>query len=181
MPDQITTESLCNPAGLTEKSDDLAFRHMAELLFIAPVEKKDPSRPTWHGIPRVSFARPAVAADVDPIKADECKVEPRKTRESLAIGTIVIILDGEFKGKRAAVVANAAAGVVKVCGTAVPVTEVDQDYLIATSTKLELAGVNESNAAATVKAAAEQFPEMVAYLTSTFSLKRGDRPHLMKF
>lgn len=154
---------------------------MAELPFIAPVEKKDPTRPTWHGIPRVSFTRPAVAAEIDPIKADVCPVDPRKTRESLSVGTIVIILDGEFKGKRAAVIADAGAGVVKVCGTVVPVTEVDQDYLIATSTKLELSGVNEGNAAATVKAAAEKIPEMVDYLGATFSLKPGDRPHLMKF
>ena len=154
---------------------------MAELPFIAPVEKKDPTRPTWHGIPRVSFTRPAVAAEIDPIKADVCPVDPRKTRESLSVGTIVIILDGEFKGKRAAVIADAGAGVVKVCGTVVPVTEVDQDYLIATSTKLELSGVNDGNAAATVKAAAEKIPEMVDYLGATFSLKPGDRPHLMKF
>ena len=154
---------------------------MAELPFIAPVEKKDPTRPTWHGIPRVSFTRPAVAAEIDPIKADACPAKERKTRESLAIGTIVIILDGEFKGKRAAVIADAGAGVVKVCGIEVPVTEVDQDYLIATSTKLELAGVNEGNAVATVKAAAEKIPEMVDYLKATFSLKKGDRPHLMKF
>lgn len=154
---------------------------MSELLFVAPVEKKDPTRPTWHGIPRVSFTRPAVAAEIDPIKPDACPVPERKTRQSLAIGTIVIILDGEFKGKRAAVIADAGAGVVKVCGTSVPVTEVDQDYLIATSTKLELSGVNESNAAATVKAAAEKIPEMVDYLNAVFSLKNGDRPHLMKF
>lgn len=154
---------------------------MSELLFIAPVEKKDPTRPTWHGIPRVSFTRPAVAADVDPIKADQCPVPERKTRQSLSIGTIVIILDGEFKGKRAAVIADAGAGVVKVCGTVVPVTEVDQDFLIATSTKLDLPGVNESNAAGSVKAAAEKIPEMVDYLGATFSLRKGDRPHLMKF
>ena len=154
---------------------------MSELLFIAPVEKKDPTRPTWHGIPRVSFTRPAVAADVDPIKADVCPVPERKTRESLSVGTIVIILDGEFKGKRAAVISDAGAGIVKVCGTVVPVTEIDQDYLIATSTKLELAGVNEGNAAATVKAAAQKIPEMEDYLNSVFSLRNGDRPHLMKF
>ena len=154
---------------------------MSELLFIAPVEKKDPSRPTWHGIPRVSFTRPAVAAEIDPIKAEEKNVEPRKTRESLAVGTIVIILDGEFKGKRAAVISDAGAGIVKVCGTVVPVTEIDQDYLIATSTKLELGGVNESNAPGAVKSAAEKIPEMVDYLGATFSLTQGDRPHLMKF
>ena len=149
---------------------------MAELLFIAPVEKKDPTRPTWHGIPRVAFTRPAVAAEIDPIKADACPVPERKTRESLTVGTIVIILDGEFKGKRAVVIAEAAAGIVKVAGLVVPETEIDQDYLIATSTKLD--GVSD---AASIKAAAEKVPEMVEYLNAVFTLKAGDRPHLMKF
>ena len=163
-----------------QKKWGLAFR-MAELPFIAPVEKKDPTRPTWHGIPRVSFTRPAVAAEIDPIKADVCPVPERKTRESLSVGTIVIILDGEFKGRRAVVIADAGAGIVKVCGTDVPVTEVDQDFLIATSTKLEISGVNDSNAVATVKAAAQKIPEMEDYLHAVFSLKKGDKPHLMKF
>ena len=149
---------------------------MAELLFIAPVEKKDPTRPTWHGIPRVSMTRPAVAADIDPIKADACPAPVRETRASLAVGTIVIILDGEFKGKRAVVIADAGAGIVKVAGLVVPETEIDQDYLIATSTKLE--GVSD---AASIKAAAEKVPEMVEYLNAVFTLKAGDRPHLMKF
>ena len=154
---------------------------MTELLFVAPVEKKDPTRPTWHGIPRVSFTRPAVAAEVDPIRADACAVPPRQTRGSLTVGTIVIILDGEFKGRRAAIICDSGAGIVKVCGTAVPLTEVDQDFLIATSTKLDLSGVNESNAVTQVKSAAEKIPEMTDYLNAVFSLKNGDRPHLMKF
>ena len=154
---------------------------MAELLFIAPVEKKDPTRPTWHGIPRVSFTRPAVAADVDPIKAEVAPAPERKTRESLSVGTVVIILDGEHAGKRAVVISDVGAGIVKVCGTVVPVTEIDQDYLIATSTKVNVDGVNEGNAPQTVKAAAEKIPEMVDYLGAVFSLKKGDRPHLMKF
>ena len=158
------------------KKFPLAFPKMAELLYIAPVEKKDPTRPTWHGIPRVAFTRPAVAAEIDPIKADACPVPARETRASLTVGTIVIILDGQFKGKRAVVVADASAGTVKVAGLEIPETEIDQDFLIATSTKLE--GVKD---AASIKAAAEKVPEMVEYLNAVFTLKAGDRPHLVKF
>lgn len=154
---------------------------MAELAFIAPVEKKDPTRPAWRGIPRVSYTRPAVAAEVDPIQAPVVAAVERKTRASLVTGTIVIILDGEFRGKRAAVVADAGAGIVKVCGLCVPVTDVDQDFLLATSTKLDLSGVSESNAAAKVKDAAAKIPEMTDYLNALFTLKAGDRPHLMQF
>ncbi|OHS98233.1 60S ribosomal protein L6 [Tritrichomonas foetus] len=152
---------------------------MAELLFIAPVEKKDPTRPTWRGIPRVSFTRPAVAAEIDPIKADVPPSAERKTRESLSVGTVVIILDGEHKGKRAVVVADKGAGLVTVCGVVVPPIDVDQDFLIATSTKVD--GVNSNSNSDAVKAAAAKVPELVEYLSATFSLRKGDRPHLMKF
>ena len=152
---------------------------MAELLFIAPVEKKDPRRPTWRGIPRVSFTRPAVANEADPIKHDAPPAVERKTRESLSVGTIVIILDGEHKGKRAVVVADKGNGVVKVCGVVVPACEVDQDYLIATSTKVD--GVNDGSNEAAIQAAAEKTPELVDYLKAPFSLRPGDRPHLMRF
>lgn len=152
---------------------------MAELLFIAPVDKKDPRHPTWRGINRVSLTRPAVAAEVDPIKHDVPPQVERKTRESLSVGTIVIILDGEHKGKRAVVIADKGAGVVKVCGVVVPAIEVDQDYLIATSTKVD--GVNEGSDEGAIRAAAEKTPELVDYLSSTFCLSHHDRPHLMRF
>jgi large subunit ribosomal protein L6e len=152
---------------------------MSEVLFISPVEKHDPSRPTWRGIPRLSMTRDAVAAEIDPIVREEAPAPQRVTRSSLSVGTVVIILDGEFVGRHAVVVADAGAGVVKVCGTAVPVTEVDQDFLIATSTRLEIG--NAGDAVQAVKAAAEKVPDMVEFLNSLFTLKAGDRPHLMKF
>jgi large subunit ribosomal protein L6e len=152
-----------------------------ELLFISPIEKKDPTRPTWRGIPRVGFVRPAVAKDIDPIAQPVAPAPVRQTRASLAVGTIVIILDGEFASKRAVVVADCGAGILKVAGPVVPVTEVDQDYLIGTSTKLELGTVNEGNAVGAINAAAQKVPELSEYLSTPFTLKPGDRPHLMKF
>jgi large subunit ribosomal protein L6e len=154
---------------------------MSELVFISPVEKRDPSRPTWRGIPRLSFSRPAVAKEIDPVQAVVPEPAPRQTRDSLVVGSVAIILDGEYSGKRAVVVADSGAGVVKVAGPAVPVTEFDQDYLIGTSTKIQLGTFDEKNAASAVISAAEKIPELTEYLNSTFSLKAGDRPHLMKF
>jgi large subunit ribosomal protein L6e len=154
---------------------------MSELVFISPVEKKDPSRPTWRGIPRVSFTRPAVAKEIDPVTPDVAPAAPRQTRASLAVGSVAIILDGEFAGRRAVVVADGGAGIVKVAGPSLPVTEIDQDYLIGTSVKVELGSFEEKNAVNTVTAAAAKIPELTEYLNATFSLKPGDRPHLMKF
>jgi large subunit ribosomal protein L6e len=154
---------------------------MSELLFIAPVYKKDPTRPSWRGIPRVAFSRPAVAADIDPIAKPAAPEAERTTRASLAIGVVVVILDGEWKGKRAVVVRDVGAGIVGVAGPAVPYAELDQDVLIATSTKVQIGGADPGNAVAAIAAAAKKTPELTEYLNATFSLKPGDRPHLLRF
>jgi large subunit ribosomal protein L6e len=151
---------------------------MTELLFIAPVQKKDPTRPTWRGIPRVSLTRPKVASAIDPITAPAPPAIVRTTRPSLAVGTVVIILTGEYAAKRAVVTGDAGAGVVTVAGSAVPPTNIDQDFLIATSTKL---AVPEGADQAAIEAAAKKDPELAAYLAEPFTLKPGDRPHLLKF
>ncbi|EAY11845.1 hypothetical protein TVAG_459170 [Trichomonas vaginalis G3] len=151
---------------------------MSELLFIAPITKKNIKRPTWRGIPRISFTRPAVAAEVDPLVKPTCAAKAVETRQSLKVGTVVIFVGGEHQGKRAVVVADQGAGIVKVAGPVVPVNEISQDYLIATSTSIEVA----ANATeAQVEAAAAKVPEMVEYLKAPFTIKKGDRVHLMKF
>ncbi|EAY10076.1 60S ribosomal protein L6, putative [Trichomonas vaginalis G3] len=151
---------------------------MAELLFITPIEKKNVKKPSWRGIPRVSFTRPAVAAEVDPLVKPACAAKPVETRPSLKVGTVVIVVGGEHQGKRAVVVADQGAGIVKIAGPVVPVNEISQDYLIATSTSIEVA----ANATeAQVEAAAAKVPEMVEYLKAPFTIKKGDRVHLMKF
>jgi large subunit ribosomal protein L6e len=155
----------------------LAFP-MTELLFIAPVQKKDPTRPTWRGIPRLSLTRPKVASEIDPITTPAPPPTARTTRPSLAVGTVVIILTGEYAAKRAVVTNDAGAGVVTVVGSAVPPTDIDQDFLIATSTKLAIAAGADQ---AAVAAAAGKVPELADYLAGTFTLKPGDRPHLLKF
>jgi large subunit ribosomal protein L6e len=158
----------------------LAFP-MVELLFIAPIQQKDPRRPTWRGMPRVSFSRPAVAAELDPIVRPPSPTVARVTRSALSIGTVAIILDGDYKGKRAVVVTDLGAGVVGLAGPVVPYVEVDQDFLIATSTKIPLDGATPENAAGLIDSAASKVPELREYLAAPFSLKPGDRPHLMKF
>jgi large subunit ribosomal protein L6e len=100
------------------------------------------------------------------------------TRPSLAVGTVVIILNGDYAAKRAVVVGDAGAGVVTVTGPVVPVIDIDQDYLIGTSTKLAIsAGADQ----AAVVAAAGKVAELPEFLSAPFSLKPGDRPHQLKF
>ena len=152
-----------------------------EQLFITPIEKKNPNKPTWNGIPRVSFTRPSIANEVDPAQpVPPCECQ-RLTRGSLQVGVVVIILDGDLKGRRGVVVADKGAGVVVVGGYGFAAQEFDQDYLIATSTKLEIGNVDPAGAEAAIDAAAKKVPQMVDYLKDTFTLRKGDRPHLMKF
>jgi large subunit ribosomal protein L6e len=155
----------------------LAFP-ITELLFIAPVQRKDPTRPTWRGIPRISLTRPKVAAEIDPIARPAPVAPARGTRASLAVGTVVIILAGDYAAKRAVVVGDSGAGVVTVAGPVVPPTDIDQDFLIACSTKVAVAA---DAGQAAVSAAAAKVPELAEYLSAPFSLRPGDRPHLLRF
>ena len=154
---------------------------MAQILFAQQIQKKDPRKPSWRGIARVSFTRPAIGAKVDPIQKEAAPAKEVVTRESLKVGTIVIILDGDHAGRRGVVVADKGAGQITVAGIDFGAFDICQCYLIATSTSLDVAGVNPANAESAIAAAAGKIAEMADYLKAPFTLKKGDRPHLMKF
>ncbi|EAX81030.1 hypothetical protein TVAG_102980 [Trichomonas vaginalis G3] len=151
---------------------------MTEILFIHPIEKKDKKKPTWRGIPRISFTRPAIATQVEKPTKQDRQPPVVETRPSFQIGTIVIVVGGENQGKRAVVVDLKGNGIIKIAGPHVPVNEISQDYLIATSTKLDIA---KNSTEGQILAAAMKTPHMVEYLKAPFKIKKGDRVHLWKF
>jgi len=170
----------------------------------------------------------------------EDEVKPRKVRKSikdakprpsLQPGSILILLAGRFRGKRVVLLKHLPQGVLLVTGpfkvNGVPLRRVNARYVIATSQKVELKGLDAkmvekagkegyftsdkkkekageeaffkqgerpekkqiASARATDQKAVDKAlltniknePHLLEYLRSTFSLRRGDRPHEMKW
>ncbi|TLD23246.1 hypothetical protein PspLS_07550 [Pyricularia sp. CBS 133598] len=171
------------------------------------------------------------AADDNGPKAVRKAVRPWNPRKSLEAGTVLILLAGRFRGKRVVLLKNLDQGVLLVTGpfkiNGVPLRRVNARYVIATSQKVDLSGVDTGKIdevaapkyftaeKAKEKAGEEAFfkqgekPEkkqvnstraadqkaidkalianikkvefLASYLATSFSLRKGDKPHEMKW
>ncbi|XXG94651.1 hypothetical protein Hte_000908 [Hypoxylon texense] len=158
-------------------------------------------------------------------------LRPWAPRQSLQPGTVLILLAGRFRGKRVVLLKALDQGVLLVTGpfkiNGVPLRRVNSRYVIATSYKIDLKGIDQSKVdevaqaqyfvrdKAKDKATEEAFfkqgekPQkkeisssraadqkaidkalianikkvelLPSYLASSFSLRKGDKPHEMKW
>lgn len=75
-------------------------------------------------------------------------IRPWTPRNTLQPGTVLILLAGRFRGKRVVLLKNLEQGVLLVTGpfkiNGVPLRRVNSRYVIATSMKVDLAGIDEA-------------------------------------
>ncbi|KAK3210101.1 hypothetical protein GRF29_44g1631297 [Pseudopithomyces chartarum] len=94
-----------------------------------------------------NFAKYYPADDEAQMKKARKTAHPTKYRTSLQPGTVLILLSGRFRGKRVILLRQLSQGVLLITGpfksNGVPLRRVNHRYVIATSTSVDITGVDD--------------------------------------
>lgn len=100
-------------------------------------------------VPTSKASRFYPAEDTRQPKKSRKTPKPTKLRSTITPGTVLILLAGRFRGKRVVFLKQLESGLLLVTGpfkvNGVPLRRVNQAYVIATSTKVDLEGVKVCN------------------------------------
>merc|ERR1712054_478093 len=117
---------------------------------------------------------------------------PTKLRSSITPGTVLIVLSGRFRGKRVVFLKQLPSGLLLVTGpfrlNGVPLRRINQAYVIATSTSVDISGVqvpeklnDDYFRRPQQENAIKAVPQLAGYLSSNFTLRKGQYPHALNF
>jgi len=128
-----------------KKKSGVAWKPITKAEVAKPVEKTKPFGKETRVIKPKS---PRYYPEYDvrkPIKSRKHNHRPPGLRSSITAGTVLIILAGRFKGKRVIFLKQLPSGLLLITGpykvNGVPLRRVNQAYVIATSTKVDISGL----------------------------------------
>jgi large subunit ribosomal protein L6e len=137
--------------GLRRYGRVAASKHSARYLHSKKGDTRTAEQKAAKKVATADLSKPKFYAADDiqkPLRSNRSKKHPTILRKSLTPGAVLIILAGRFRGKRVVFLKQLTSGLLLVTGpykiNGVPLRRINQAYVIATSTRLDVSKVDVS-------------------------------------